>query len=293
MAELTSRKRELGRGERVLPGVFRLRLPLPWPGRPALQRLGRRGRRRGRAVRHRHAPARLAGPPGAGARDVQPAPGERAPAGLHPRPLRSLRSGGPDRRARRLRAVDASRTTSTCSAGRRTPAPRSPAGSRSRARAACPRSRCVATRPSGAPRNRASRRSSSPTGRCWTGVIVDTDLGPWTVHETPGHAPSHVCLFQPERRLLISGDHLLGRISLHFDYGFSADPVGEFVHSLDVVEDAQRAPVPAPATGARSPTCTPTSKATASSSAERLRKHARRDRPGRGADGVRDRAARV
>jgi glyoxylase-like metal-dependent hydrolase (beta-lactamase superfamily II) len=68
------------------------------------------------------------------------------------------------------------------------------------------------------------------------GVVVDTDLGPWTVHETPGHAPSHVCLFQPERRLLISGDHLLGRISLFFDYGYSPDPVGEFVRSLDVVE---------------------------------------------------------
>ena len=33
MAEAT-RKRELGRGERVLPGVWRLRLPLPWPGVP-------------------------------------------------------------------------------------------------------------------------------------------------------------------------------------------------------------------------------------------------------------------
>jgi glyoxylase-like metal-dependent hydrolase (beta-lactamase superfamily II) len=70
-----------------------------------------------------------------------------------------------------------------------------------------------------------------------TGVTIDTDLGPWTVHETPGHAPSHVCLFQPERRLLISGDHLLGRISLYFDYGSSPDPVGEFLHSLDVVEE--------------------------------------------------------
>lgn len=68
------------------------------------------------------------------------------------------------------------------------------------------------------------------------GVQVETDLGPWTVHETPGHAPSHVCLFQPDRRLLISGDHLLGRISLYFDYGYSPDPVGEFVSSLDVVE---------------------------------------------------------
>ena len=45
-----------------------------------------------------------------------------------------------------------------------------------------------------------------------------------------------MCLFQPEHRLLISGDHLLGRISLYFDYGYSPDPVGEFVRSLDVVE---------------------------------------------------------
>jgi glyoxylase-like metal-dependent hydrolase (beta-lactamase superfamily II) len=68
------------------------------------------------------------------------------------------------------------------------------------------------------------------------GVIVETDLGPWRVYETPGHAPSHVCLFQPERKLLLSGDHLLGRISLFYDYGWTADPVGEFLRSLDVVD---------------------------------------------------------
>lgn len=68
------------------------------------------------------------------------------------------------------------------------------------------------------------------------GVTIDTDLGPWQVIETPGHTPSHVCLFQPERRLLISGDHLLGRISLYFDYGQSPDPVGEYLASLDKVE---------------------------------------------------------
>ena len=68
------------------------------------------------------------------------------------------------------------------------------------------------------------------------GTEIETDLGTWTVHETPGHAPSHVCLFQPERRLLISGDHLLGRVSLFYDYGWTPDPVGEFLHSLGVVE---------------------------------------------------------
>jgi glyoxylase-like metal-dependent hydrolase (beta-lactamase superfamily II) len=68
------------------------------------------------------------------------------------------------------------------------------------------------------------------------GVVVETDLGPWTVHETPGHAPSHVCLFQPERRLLLSGDHLLGRVSLYYDFGHTPDPAGEFLASLDVVD---------------------------------------------------------
>jgi glyoxylase-like metal-dependent hydrolase (beta-lactamase superfamily II) len=69
-----------------------------------------------------------------------------------------------------------------------------------------------------------------------SGVTVGSDLGEWVVYETPGHSPSHVCLLQPERRLLISGDHLLGRISLYFEYGYSPDPVGEFLSSLDVVE---------------------------------------------------------
>jgi glyoxylase-like metal-dependent hydrolase (beta-lactamase superfamily II) len=67
------------------------------------------------------------------------------------------------------------------------------------------------------------------------GVTIDSDLGPWHVYETPGHAPSHVCLFQPDRRLLVSGDHLLGRVSLYYDYGWTPDPAGEFLDSLDKV----------------------------------------------------------
>jgi glyoxylase-like metal-dependent hydrolase (beta-lactamase superfamily II) len=65
---------------------------------------------------------------------------------------------------------------------------------------------------------------------------VSTDLGEWQVYETPGHAPSHVVLHQPERGLLLSGDHLLGRVSLFYDYGHTPDPVGEFLDSLDVVD---------------------------------------------------------
>jgi glyoxylase-like metal-dependent hydrolase (beta-lactamase superfamily II) len=68
------------------------------------------------------------------------------------------------------------------------------------------------------------------------GVEIETDLGTFQVHETPGHAPSHVCLHEPDSGLLLSGDHLLGRVSLYYDFGYTPDPAGEFLTSLDVVE---------------------------------------------------------
>jgi glyoxylase-like metal-dependent hydrolase (beta-lactamase superfamily II) len=71
------------------------------------------------------------------------------------------------------------------------------------------------------------------------GVEVETDLGTWRAYETPGHAPSHVVLHQPDRRLLLSGDHLLGRVSLYFDHGYTPDPAGEFLSSLDKVENLE------------------------------------------------------
>ena len=40
-------------------------------------------------------------------------------------------------------------------------------------------------------------RLVEPDRELVAGVVVQTDLGPWAVVETPGHAPSHVCLHQP------------------------------------------------------------------------------------------------
>ena len=68
------------------------------------------------------------------------------------------------------------------------------------------------------------------------GVEFETDHGAWQVHETPGHAPSHVVLHQPEDRLMLSGDHLLGRVSIFYDYGHTPDPVAEFLGGLEVAE---------------------------------------------------------
>jgi glyoxylase-like metal-dependent hydrolase (beta-lactamase superfamily II) len=91
----------------------------------------------------------------------------------------------------------------------------------------------------------AERRRGRGTGQAGTlhsdrdlvpGVTIETDAGRWEVLETPGHAPSHVCLHQPDQRLLITGDHLLGRVSQYFEVGSTPDPIGEFLHSLDVVD---------------------------------------------------------
>jgi glyoxylase-like metal-dependent hydrolase (beta-lactamase superfamily II) len=79
-------------------------------------------------------------------------------------------------------------------------------------------------------------RTVTPDRELVPGVEVETDAGVWQVHETPGHAPSHVVLHEPESGMLLSGDHLLGRIALFFDHGHTPDPVGEFLTSLDRVE---------------------------------------------------------
>ena len=240
MSEPT-RKRELGRGERVFPGVYRLRLPLPWPGVP-----------------HGNAWAVRAGD-GVVLFDT----GMHTPEGAgQPGSMMELERA----LARCGLAVEDVRLV-VCTHAH--------SDHYGQAATICERAGCElwmhpkyehmsieasdpeanlqrrveVARQSGVPeeplrRYEAERRGHesgiaaviAPDRALVPGVEVLTDLGTWTVHETPGHAPSHVCLFQPERRLLISGDHLLGRISLFFDMGYSPDPVGEFLSSLDVVQ---------------------------------------------------------
>jgi len=52
--------------------------------------------------------------------------------------------------------------------------------------------------------------------------------------ETPGHTPGHVCLYEPNHKLLLSGDHILGDISPNIThYWEGGDPLGAFLESLD------------------------------------------------------------
>jgi glyoxylase-like metal-dependent hydrolase (beta-lactamase superfamily II) len=229
------RKRELGRGERVLPGLWRLRLPLPWPGIP-----------------HCNAWALAAGP-----RIVLVDTGLHEPGSLAQleRALEQVnlrlehvelllcthahsdhwgQAGPICRRAGCELWMHPNHAHGTADAGheeqrlarRLEIARQSGVGER----ALQEYSERQRERPSGI------AEAIEPHRPLLSGTVIESDLGAWRVYETPGHSPSHVCLFQPERRILISGDHVLGRVSPYYDYGYSPDPVGEFLRSLDLVD---------------------------------------------------------
>jgi glyoxylase-like metal-dependent hydrolase (beta-lactamase superfamily II) len=229
-----TRSREVGRGEKVLPGVWRLRLPLPWPGVPhcnawavasgpgvvlfdtgmhepgSMKHLDRALDQAGLAIEHvrlivcTHAHVDHCG--------QAPAIAERAGCQVWMHRNHAHHTAAADDPEQALAR------------------------------------RVVVAHQSGVPADSVKRlidrRRGQGSGQAGTlhvdrelaeGDAVDTDLGAWQVIETPGHAPSHLCLYQPERRLLVSGDHVLGRVSLYFDLGYTPDPVAEFLDSLDKV----------------------------------------------------------
>jgi glyoxylase-like metal-dependent hydrolase (beta-lactamase superfamily II) len=54
---------------------------------------------------------------------------------------------------------------------------------------------------------------------------------------TPGHSPGHLCFWEPRNRLMLSGDHVLPRITPNIPYHPQAgsNPLGDFIESLDRV----------------------------------------------------------
>jgi glyoxylase-like metal-dependent hydrolase (beta-lactamase superfamily II) len=51
---------------------------------------------------------------------------------------------------------------------------------------------------------------------------------------TPGHSPGHICLYEPAKKLLISGDHVLPTTSPHVGLSpySSRDPMDDYISSL-------------------------------------------------------------
>ncbi len=190
------RKRDLARADRILPGLWRLRLPLPWPGVPhvnafaiaagngvvlvdtglgepgALAQLERALHQAGLRIEHvrllvcTHAHADhygLAGP-------IVDAAG--CELWMHPNHAHLTRAAAdPDRMLDRR--IEVARQSGV-------PPPALELYERSRRG-----------------ENTGIARAVAPDRALLPGVEVETDVGTWAVHETPGHAPSHVVLHEP------------------------------------------------------------------------------------------------
>jgi glyoxylase-like metal-dependent hydrolase (beta-lactamase superfamily II) len=68
---------------------------------------------------------------------------------------------------------------------------------------------------------------------------IDIGGDSWEVIHTPGHSLGHICLWSPNRGLLLSGDHLLPGITppVTFERGFDADPMRSYIDSLRLIRD--------------------------------------------------------
>jgi len=55
---------------------------------------------------------------------------------------------------------------------------------------------------------------------------------------TPGHSPGHLCFWEPANRVMLSGDHVLPRITPNVSYHPQSgnDPLGDFLRSLRKLE---------------------------------------------------------
>jgi glyoxylase-like metal-dependent hydrolase (beta-lactamase superfamily II) len=79
------------------------------------------------------------------------------------------------------------------------------------------------------------RRQFRPHAPDWLlegGENIAVRGGTLQVVWTPGHSPGHVCLYSPEHRYLISGDHILEFITPNIGWHPGTDMLAQYLHSL-------------------------------------------------------------
>ena len=74
-----------------------------------------------------------------------------------------------------------------------------------------------------------------PDHMLYGGEIISTGIYDLEVIWTPGHSPGHICLYEPQNKLLFCGDHILPTITSNIGYHvFSGDnPLGDYLNSLN------------------------------------------------------------
>lgn len=76
-------------------------------------------------------------------------------------------------------------------------------------------------------------RAPSPSARLGDGDHTTLGGRQWVAVHTPGHTVDHLCLYDPEGRILLSGDHVLPTITPHID-GMAGghDPLSDYLDAL-------------------------------------------------------------
>jgi len=82
---------------------------------------------------------------------------------------------------------------------------------------------------------------SMPDTTLYDGDIISTGLFTFEVLWTPGHSPGHICLYEPNKKVILTGDHILTTITpnvgLHPES--SVNPLGDYIDSLHKVEQLE------------------------------------------------------
>ena len=70
------------------------------------------------------------------------------------------------------------------------------------------------------------------------GEVISVGSFTFKVLWTPGHSPGHICLYEPIKKILISGDHILPTITpiIERHPRSSGNPLGDYIASLNAVK---------------------------------------------------------
>ena len=95
------------------------------------------------------------------------------------------------------------------------------------------------------------QKASLPMLKFVTPIMPDTTLyggetitcGDFSfeVMPTPGHAPGHICLYEPGKKILFSGDHILPTITPHVGLHpqSGSNPLGDYLDSLERLKNLE------------------------------------------------------
>lgn len=92
--------------------------------------------------------------------------------------------------------------------------------------------------------------SLRPTSPLVDGQVIELARREWVAMHTPGHTHDHLCLFDPEFGVMLTGDHVLPTITPHISgLAASGDPLALFFDSLGRMVDVADVSMALPAHG--------------------------------------------